>query len=168
IVVLRSSQQYLLLANQRPTDVDRSFTATPLSAGGVQGQPIHGHVLALDRQTGRLLWPTAAFVSQHALSADQPNESPLLFFVRKVIMTRPGATVTRNSTSVLAIDKRDGRIVYSDDGFLAEAAQSDVVADPIKNSVSLTVTASRARRTVMIELPGKRGAPERHAHRAVG
>src|SRR4029434_7225200 len=71
-----------------------------------------------------------------------------------------GATVTRNSTSVLAIDKRDGRIVYSDDGFLAEAAQSDVVADPIKNSVSLTVTASRESRTLTIELTDKPAPPE--------
>jgi hypothetical protein len=84
----------------------------------------------------------------------------LLFFVRNVNSTRPGAGATRNSTSVLAIDKRDGRIVYNDEGFLSQAIQSDVVADPVRNTVSITVSTYRDSRTLTVELTDKPAPPQ--------
>jgi outer membrane protein assembly factor BamB len=158
IVVLRSRDQYLLLANQRATDIDRSFSANPLQPSGV---PAHGQLLAFDRHSGAVQWPVAAYISQHGLVTDQPPQSPVLFFVRRVTTTRAGAQASRNSTSVLAIDKRDGRVVFNDDGFLAEANQCDVLVDRLKNSVTLTVTASYLdRRSVTIELTDQPDPPQ--------
>lgn len=167
IAVLRTGEQYLLMANQRLTDAERLFSASPLPADGVQGQAFHGQILAFDRRTGQSQWPISAFISQHAPVADQPSESPLLFFVRRVVMTRPGATVTRNSTSVLVIDKRDGRIVYSDDGFLANAMQSHVTVDPDRNSISLIVNGSDGARTLTVELTDEPAPPQPPAQTGV-
>ena len=160
IVVLRSSSQYHLLANQRPTDADRSISASPLPSGGIQGPAIHGQLLAFDRNTGATQWPAAAFISQHGLAPDQPCESPLLVFVRNVNSTRPGAGATRNSTSLLVIDKRDGRIVFNDDGFLSQAIQSDIVADPNRNTVSITVSTYQNSRTLTVELTDNPAPPQ--------
>ena len=158
ITVLRSADQYLLMANQRATDADRTFAATPLQQGGVAA---HGHLLAFDRHTGAVQWPTTAYIAQHGLVTDQAPDSPVLFFVRRVATTRPGAQVTRDSTSVLAIDKRDGSVLFSDDSFLAQANQSEVLADPLKNSVTLTVIASYLdRRSVTIELTDQPAPPQ--------
>ncbi|MEX2026222.1 MAG: PQQ-binding-like beta-propeller repeat protein, partial [Pirellulaceae bacterium] len=158
IVVLRSDDQYLLMANQRAADADRSFSASALQSSGV---PVHGQLLAFDRHSGAMQWPVAAYIAQHGLVTDQPPDSPVVFFVRRVTTTRQGAQASRNSTSVLAIDKRDGRVLFADDGFIAEASQSDVVVDPLKKSVTLTVTASYLdRRTVTIELTDQPAPPQ--------
>lgn len=158
IAVLRSEDQYLLMANQRPTDIDRTFSASALQPGGV---PVHGQLLAFDRHSGAVQWPVAAYIAQHGLATDQPPDSPVLFFVRRVTMMRQGAQASRNSTSVLAIDKRDGRVLFADDGFIAEASQSDVLVDPLKKSVTLTVTASYLdRRSVTIELTDQPAPPQ--------
>ena len=160
IVVLRSEHQYLLLANQNPTDADRSFSASPLPSGGVQGQTIHGQLLAFDRQTGQPQWPVSAFIAHHGLSLDQPGDAPVLFFVRRLSMTRQGAEASRNSTSVLAIDKRDGRILFNDEGFLADAIQSDVIADPATGTVSFTVSSYRDSRKLTLHLTDQPTPPQ--------
>jgi outer membrane protein assembly factor BamB len=160
IVVLRSSTQYLLLANQNPTDADRSIGASAIPSGGSPGTVVHGQLVAFDRQTGATQWPAAAFIAQHGLAAEQPNESPVLFFVRNV-NTRAGAGTTRNSTSLLAIDKRDGRMIYNDDGFISQAFQSDILADPLRNTVSITLsTYNRENRTLTVELTDKPVPPQ--------
>jgi hypothetical protein len=159
ILVLRSTDQYLLMANQRPTDVDRTFNAQPLPAGQMPGLSCHGHLLAFDRASGSEQWPAAAFISQHGLAPDQPIDSPILFFVRKLSTMRGGAA-RRNTMSVLAIDKRDGRIVFEDDSFLGDASYADLEADPAEHTVSLTVSAYQESRTVTIKLTDQPAAPQ--------
>lgn len=130
IEVIRSQGQYLLLASQEGGSPGQGERQPLQIAGGSQQRGLHGHVYAFQRATGKLQWQTPAFVAHHWLPPDQPDESPLLFFVA-------GRNASsRRTTAVLALDRQTGRIVYENE-LHGIAMNCDLVADPAKQTMTL-------------------------------
>ncbi len=140
IFVFRSESQYILFANG-------TVTATPNVS--IQGVPsgyhsplVSGRVYAFDRQSGEMTWQVAAVVSAYGLPLDQPPELPVLLFLRQITGTVPGQP-TLPRTSVLCVDKRDGRIVLSDDEIRARTNGYEIVGNPSEQKVYLEMTGKK-------------------------
>jgi hypothetical protein len=158
IHVIRSQSQYLLLASQQENNEPAAgILVQPLGTAGSQQTRLHGRVYAFDRESGKMQWPVAAFVAHHCLPGDQPTESALLFFVRN--RTDTNRTSAPTKASVLALDRRDGRIVYDSDNVGNTANSCDVVAEPTKDAVTLTLY-STALKTLAFRLTDKPTPPE--------
>lgn len=132
--VLRSKEQYTVLANRPVAETVPGLMTTPLSGGGMPGQQAHGRVYAIDRQTGRHRWQTPAFIAQHGLPWDQPVDSPLLVFVRNRRAQNSGSF----TANLLCLDKRDGSIAFEGDIATAQANMCEVQADFEKQAVQVT------------------------------
>lgn len=152
IQVLRSRQQYLLLASQESFATSQSVQPLPIT-NNVQQSRMHGRVYAFDRATGRPQWPVPAVVAQHALPPDQPVESPLLLFV--------GMRQANNkmSTAVLALDRRTGEAVYQGDLANAIAVTCDIVAEPARQLVSLSLI-GQSNRTLTFQFTSQPRPPQ--------
>ena len=82
IRVLRSQDQYLLLADRSVEKRDNKFTLQPLQAT-LATTVARAHLHAFDRHTGRAQWPVPAVVEDFSLFHDQPAEVPALTFFRQ-------------------------------------------------------------------------------------
>jgi hypothetical protein len=158
IQVQGSRDQYVLLASQEQGDPTGNVMTQPLQMANNPLGRMHGRVYAFHRASGKLQWQVPAFVAQHALPADQPSESPLLFFVRN--RTEAGRGRTNATTSVLVLDRQSGRPVYENDAVLPQvAANCDVAVDPAKNSVTLSLLGGN-NKTLVFKLTDKPTPPE--------
>ena len=169
IHVLRSRDQYVLIANQEAANNESppGYMISPVgnSAAAQQGR-VHGRVYAFDRRTGKAQWQVPAFVAFHGLLVDQPSESPLLLFVRNKNRATPSSR-SQQSGSVLCLDRRDGRIVWDSENESDTARQiggaisaCDPVVDLVKNTVTLTVVMSQNVRNFTFLLTDEPKAPE--------
>jgi outer membrane protein assembly factor BamB len=138
IQVVRSDEQYLLLASQEnPTSPGGGVSALQ-TAQSIPQRGMHGRVYASDRATGKLQWQSPAFVSHHCLPAEQPAESPLLMFV---------ANRTANNkvtTNLLVLDRRTGRNV-AEKGWDGQSTTCDIVVDAAKQTATISVMGSTSR-----------------------
>lgn len=152
ISVLRSRQQYLLLASQDSIPTPQSVQPLPIT-NNVQQSRMHGRVYAFDRATGRPQWLVPAVVAHHALPPDQPVESPLVLFV--------GMRQASNkmSTAVLALDRRTGEAVYQQDLSNAIAVTCDIVAEPTRQTVTLALI-GQANRTLTFQFTSQPRPPQ--------
>jgi hypothetical protein len=98
---------------------------------------VNGPLLALDRSTAELRW--RAEVPPHGLILEQFEELPLLLFasLREVRVPQRGNNQGhfRNVSSLLALDKRDGRVVEaseSSNGTVYTALRVDAGAGRIE------------------------------------
>ena len=152
IQVIRSREQYLLLASQEsPAAANGGNTALQM-AQSVPQRGMHGHTYAFDRETGKLQWQMPAFVSHHCLPADQPAESPLLMFVAS------RQANSKLSTSLLVLDRRTGRNVYEKD-LLGSSLSCDIVADLVKQTATIGLF-GQPNRSLTFQLTSKPMAPE--------
>ena len=162
IAVQRSNTQYILVASGPETDKLPDVMVQPIMSMAMPGVLVHGRVYAFDRQTGKPQWQTPAYVAQHGLPSDQPAEIPLLLFVRSMTKTR-GSGASRWSCSVLALDKRDGRIVMEENNLhpssTGQASGCEVTANPDQKTVTLTVYAQPHVKSVTIRLTDKPQPP---------
>ncbi|QDU28241.1 outer membrane biogenesis protein BamB [Anatilimnocola aggregata] len=155
--VLRSQEQYTVLANQPIADSVPGLMTTPLSGGGMPGQQAHGRVYAIDRITGKQRWQTPAFVAQHGLPWDQPVDAPLMVFIRN----RRGNNSGNWAANLLCIDKRDGSIAYEGDIANAQANMCEVQADFEKQAVQVTTWVQPGTmRVTLIKLSDEPAAPQ--------
>jgi hypothetical protein len=143
IQVIRSSDQYLLLASQENNDANAGVLVQPLNSAANLQVRMHGRIYAFHRATGKMQWQVPAFVAQHCLPPDQPTESPLLLFLRNRTDSNNGGGNTK--ASVLALDRKSGRIVYENDTVSALAMSCDIVADPAKQTVTLAIFGQMAK-----------------------
>jgi len=85
------------------------------------------------------LWQTPAVVEEYGYPLFQPADIPLIVFLRhltpKSKQSRGLARTTR--TSVLCLDRRDGRILLQDDNIPLQVLYFSVRGDTAKNSVEL-------------------------------
>jgi outer membrane protein assembly factor BamB len=132
IHVIRSADQYLLLASQEG-GAAAGGGLTPLTMATTMQRSMHGRVYAFSRSSGKLQWQSPAFVSHHCLPPDQPTESPLLLFVAR------REANNKNSTAVLALDRRTGRGVYETELATAMTFTCEIVADLPKQAVTLSM-----------------------------
>ncbi|MCI0361162.1 MAG: PQQ-like beta-propeller repeat protein, partial [Planctomycetaceae bacterium] len=169
IHVFRSRQQYVLIASQEAatTESPPGYMVSPIGSNlGYQQNRIHGRVYAFDRRTGKAQWQVPAFVAFHGLMPDQPLESPLLFFVRNKVRATP-ASSSRQSGTVLCLDRRDGRIVWDSEAETESARQitgsisaCDVTADAAGGKVTLSVLLQQSVKNFTFQLTDKPTPPE--------
>lgn len=158
ISVHSSRDQLVLLASQQQSDLAGNVMVVPLNTVNNPLGQMHGRVYAFRRSTGKLQWQVPAFVSQHGMAPDQPAESPLLFFVRN--RTEAGRGNPRATTSVLVLDRRDGRPAYENDSVLPQTANNcDVLVEPLKQSVSLSLYSGTSK-TLVFQLTAKPRPPQ--------
>lgn len=130
---------YLVVTNGQPRSA--GVAQVDVVAGSANSQIINGRVYAFDRRTGKARWPIPASIEQFGLLLDQPSRSPLLVFMR-----RP--TKASNQSSLLCLDKRDGRIVFLKDEIPVQANFSEVVVRPEQDKVVISMGARNYEFTV--------------------
>jgi hypothetical protein len=74
---------------------------------------INGRMYAFSAKTGKSLWEKPLRIQNHGLVLSHPSELPLLFFMRSMHRNLRGAHQSR--ASIMAVDKRTGRVVYTND-----------------------------------------------------
>ena len=125
IRVLRSQDQYLLLADRSVEKRDNKFTLQPLQAT-LATTVARAHLHAFDRHTGRAQWPVPAVVEDFSLFHDQPAEVPALTFFRQYQkQNRPSG----QQLAILCLDKRDGRVLFEKDELVSPQQVFDITAD---------------------------------------
>jgi outer membrane protein assembly factor BamB len=120
----------------------RSFEPRATSGTVVESFPdqitcplIDGDVYAFSRPGGQPLWSVPAVIEGYGLPLDQPDDVPVLAFVRQVERTKSRSQ--RPSLSLLCIDKRDGRILLDANGLNFAYGSFFMSGDPAEQSVSL-------------------------------
>jgi len=138
VYLLPSTDHFVLITKSHPRgSVDqREFYPMP---GGLNMPVITGRVYCFDRHTGKRVWGEPQRIEQFALWLGQPSELPVLTFVRT---SGAGVSTSRRSqtTSVLAIDKRTGRIVLQEENVGPAVPNSfETSGDPATNTVTLSL-----------------------------
>ncbi len=152
LTVLASRGQYLALLNQTTTRADAmpNTNIQPVGSHIVSAGIVHGRLFAFDRATGQSQWQVPAFISQYGLPQDQPSESPLLIFLRN--LNPSGSVGSKYTTSLLVIDKRDGRAVIDTAAAAMQSNSYEVLADADRKTVSLTLWSPPTTKTIVMQL----------------
>lgn len=129
--------RYLVLAGAG--DEEPAADVAPLEqfllAGG-NAAPFSAAIWAVDRATGRPLWPVPAVVERHCLHPAQPPGIPILTFCR-LLQRRGGG---QPSLSVLCLDKRTGHAVFESDRVPPQTPMAfgcNLAGDPNQATVTL-------------------------------
>jgi hypothetical protein len=117
LYVLPSQDSYTVVASAK-SDNSRSTTVQVYGALGGDFCPVvKGAIYSLDRRTGQPRWSEPAVVSDLSLPLNQASAAPVLVFFRN--KATPASTNMPRANvraSLLVMDKRDGRELYSVDG----------------------------------------------------
>ncbi|PLC13855.1 hypothetical protein BV582_22650 [Bacillus paralicheniformis] len=137
--VLRSADQYIVLTN-RHVKVEPNTPAAGIRtiSSGSATPLVAGYAHAFDRETGEASWPSPVAIERYGFSVDQPSETPVLVFARHVT-PKPEENRRQLHTSVLILDRRDGRVLFAKDDIPAQTYNFEVVADRPKQMVSITL-----------------------------
>jgi len=113
LVVTRMGDQYIVLAHDNRVlgngNQDQGFQPPQ----GMFCYPVRqARIYALDLQ-GKLAWPAPVDVDHQQFLLSQPGQLPVLFFAVYHYDNRGGQMTVR--TSLVAVDRRNGRIVYDKD-----------------------------------------------------
>lgn len=127
-----ASRDTLIVIGNRPRQGDPD-AALVESAHENGGPVINGRVYALDRRTGRKLWPSAATVENYALVMEQPAELPLVVFARRMTDRKNGG----QKTSFVFLDKRTGALATPAREFTRRISNFEIVGDDEKKTVTL-------------------------------
>jgi len=139
--VLRSQDQYLIATNRidqlpanHPPIQIRSITT------GGEVPLVTGQLYAFDRRTGQPSWPAPVAVDQFGLPMGQPRETPVLLLLRQ--FTPPAAQgPRREQTSILCLDRRDGKPLLDKTDVPAQTSVFELVADRRKQTVTIRLPA---------------------------
>jgi hypothetical protein len=127
IAVIRNAEQYLLCIHQG--DKQRQNLKYNFQVGyhdGLNNQLWTGTVHSFDRTTGVAMWPTPATFYRHSVWPTQPASSPALIFVRMANLNNRGGN---QLISILALDKRTGRMIYQRDDLNGQTHGMDIRID---------------------------------------
>jgi outer membrane protein assembly factor BamB len=127
--VVPSGNDYILFANTGTTEQPASRT---IRNADTSNAPIAtSRMYMIDRTTGQLRWPVPAFIDEHGFVLQQPSNSPALWFVRNVSNSQ---TVLQpdnvKQASILCIDRRDGRVLHSQDNIATQVNEFNIVTNP--------------------------------------
>ena len=151
IQVIASPDQYFLLTNRQPqpgvvtppmhgTGDVRNAISNSQPVITMNAEPISqimsGHVYAFERSTGKPQWSGPAAIDQHGYLPGQPSELPVLTFVRNVNAFSATRNAQSTRGSVLCLDKRTGRAVYSDDD-IQPLNGFEITGNPEEKTVTL-------------------------------
>ena len=139
--VLRSQDQYLvatnrvdqLPANHPPIQI-RSITT------GGEVPLVTGQLYAFDRRSGKPSWPAPVAIEQFGLPMDQARETPVLLLLRQFT---PAAAQgpRREQTSILCLDRRDGKPLLDKTDVPSQTNAFELVADRRKQTVTISLPA---------------------------
>jgi len=151
ISVQRGNEQYILTTTipQQATSGTVDYSPIP---GTTTAPLFSGKLYAFDRSSGRSMWPCAAVIEQYGMPSDQPPDLPVLVLLRNV---RPRGRNTAQ-TSILCLDKRDGRVLLSKDDVPVQSNFYDITGDFEKK----TVTVQLGVKVFTLEMTSAEIAPE--------
>jgi len=140
--VIAWQDRYLVFVGRPETEAEtrqlpRLGGVSPLPQLAVPGQPMTGSIWAVDRTSGDMLWPVPATLFRHCLHVHQPEELPLLVFVRMIDPQRMG---DRARLSLLCLDKRTGHAVHVDDRLFVRQDMvmgCDIVGDAAAHAITI-------------------------------
>ena len=137
LLVKRMGDQYIVVAHDN-TIVGNGAEDQMQGTQGMLCYPLRrARIYALDLK-GKLAWPAPVDVDHHQLLVSQPDRLPVLLFVAFQWSNQAGQfgqmTLRR---SLLAVDRRDGRIVYDDKDHKAvmRGMGVEIHADPAEKTV---------------------------------
>jgi outer membrane protein assembly factor BamB/tetratricopeptide (TPR) repeat protein len=145
ITLLRSPDQFLLItqSGEGEDDAQRQVQAMPGTNGERVQRVTKGRVYGFDRQ-GKSLWPKPVKIDDQFLLLDQPSRLPVLVFA--AMINQRVQQRMENTTALLAIDRRNGRVVLNERSH-ATTHFFTIVGDPEKNK---TVDMQLLNRTVRL------------------
>ena len=110
VAVLRLGDQYLVIAQDRSANNNGNNEQIQPPRGMLGYGLLKARLYAIDLQ-GKLVWPEPVDVDHHCFLLSQPARLPVLLFggLRYDQVNNQGA---RMRTTLLAVDRRDGRVVY--------------------------------------------------------
>jgi hypothetical protein len=129
-----SQDRYLVLAGQT-TSAPQSIS---LVAPNLCSPILDGQLYALEPNTGEMLWPRPAEIEQFAVPLLQPAEAPVFVMLRNITYRM---NQNRQVGSMLCIDKRDGRLLHTDDELSRPTAAYQIVAEPRAKNMQITLGA---------------------------
>jgi outer membrane protein assembly factor BamB len=149
--VMRSQDQYLVLAGRQATVEPNSSAASIRSV--TIGSPVPmltARLYGFDRATGELSWDNPVSIDHYGYHEAQPTESPILLFLRHYTPKVEKGT-PRQHTSVLCLDRRDGRVLVEKDDINSLTYTFDLIA----NRADQTVTVALSTKPFAIKLTDK-------------
>lgn len=137
VYVMPSTDQFLVIASG-PLKKNTKYTYRHYD--GTRAAPmINGMIYAFDRQ-GKALWPSPARIENFGLRLQQPAEIPVLVFLRQVIPTQGNRQASASRwSSLLCVDKRDGRVLFEQDKMPVTALNFTLEASPEDHEVVLSL-----------------------------
>ena len=151
ITLLRSPDQFLLItqSGEGEDDARRQMQAMPGTNGERLQRVTKGRVYGFDRQ-GKCLWPKPVKIDDQFLVLDQPSQLPVLIFAAMISQRKQ--QMMENTTALLGIDRRNGRVVLNDRSRASTHCFS-IVGDPEKNKTVDVHLQSRTVRLTFTDQP---------------
>lgn len=140
IQVIKYDGNYLVATNRNRVDT-RTAKSNMDPASQIETAPmswqvplIEGRIYALHGKTGEWLWQKPAYIDQFAMPMPQPQNLPVLTFLRHVSKnSKPGDI----RTEILCIDKRDGRVLLQDNSMNSKLYRYQVVGAPEADRITI-------------------------------
>jgi len=151
IYVMRSSRDYTLMT-AGPIQTTRPDYRIEPALTSNQAPLVNGRMYVFDRATGEQAWQSPARIDHFGAPLDQPTESPVLVMLRHVRSTAR-ASRYRRRTSILILDKRDGRPILQDDAVSTETHAYQVKIDRAKNQVLVMLPGAKTYRVQLTDEP---------------
>ncbi|MBL8830665.1 MAG: PQQ-binding-like beta-propeller repeat protein, partial [Planctomycetaceae bacterium] len=165
LAVHRSAERDFLFVNRPPKNGD-GFGLHVVPQGGQGISVLNGWVYAFDRATGKLVWERA--IERRSVSHHQPPDLPVIVFAS----LQQVAGGNGQQVSLMALDKRDGRVLF-DEKFPNQGPALEMTAAPEKNEVAVRLNRGQTRLTftdkaVPADKPAEGTKPAAEADKAKG
>ncbi len=132
--VLRNGNRYLVVVG-RSFEKEGNTYINGLNNGSYTSTPFTGCVYGIDAKNGKLQWERK--VVETSMLHNQPARSPAFVFGVSVVSQQNNANVSRNSTHVLALDKRTGEVVCDEKIPNGGGNLIMLTTDPAKHRVNI-------------------------------
>ncbi|MDG2383589.1 MAG: PQQ-binding-like beta-propeller repeat protein [Pirellulaceae bacterium] len=135
VYLLPSEDQWLVIVGFPPVAVN-GLQVNSFPDGG-SAPLIDAQIYAFDRQSGQSQWDVPAVVEGFSLPLDQPQDLPVLAFVRQEFKTGKRNSRSRPQLALLCLDKRDGRVLMDIDKLNFSYGGFKIQGNDADKSVSL-------------------------------
>ncbi|MBL7039743.1 MAG: PQQ-binding-like beta-propeller repeat protein [Pirellulaceae bacterium] len=137
--VLRSSNQYIVAVNRTVTTEPNTPAASIRAISSGTAMPlVTGNMYAFDRASGQPSWEGPVAIERFGFPLDQPVESPVLLLLRHITPKNAKGS-RRYQTSIMCLDRRNGRTLLQKDDIAAQTYTYDIVADHPKQTVTVSL-----------------------------